>query len=467
MFSPAWSVAALCVAVVTGQLVVDGQQRMLFVGRANESTQFHCFYLGSTPLSQSKMRCAAPEPPDKGLQRWPNVLGIGPAKSGSTATAALLHSLSRVTVADKNLVTHRDVPYAFEIDWYHHPTEMSQGPSSFAKYFANGNRIYFEKTPTYSADTLVPYRVRAFSHDIKLVFTTRSFIELDASLYFWRQCDSQKISYETWLSTREDAYEEWEACRTRIFRNILIPTDRRVDVDNLQDDAFFSWEESEKIESEIHRQCGEGRPEFGERDKRRAFFTDMLKEVFVVSSLKRWAHVFPSKNIFCLDSVNATLNPDLTQRRLFDFLGLYDEPTKEPVYNHVSPPVFDRLVTSQLQFVNPNATRHGLRGPQRTRSKTQKKRQKEHQRDRFRKAQDSVRSVVHGLQERLVAIARRHTRCQDVQAFQDVCGYYPQGYEFCLPGWTAHSPPPTPSPVRAPEPAVTPWWRRPWFGGKA
>lgn len=334
---------------------------------------------------------------------FPTVLGIGPAKSGSTGTAALLEQISRVIVSDRTLVTGEPVQHAYEIDWFHHGLELMDGLQTYAKYFRpskNDTKVVFEKTPTYSADTMVPYRVAAFlRHDLKLILTTRDFRDLDGSLYLWRRAPEANITYYDWLKTRALAYERWEMCRQREFRRMIVPpTDDtpEPDLDDIHDSAFFSFEEASRVESALHHFCGEGA-----HDLEDPYFHDALKEVFVVSSLPRWLHGFDKSNLFCIDSDKALVDEASyanIERRLFDFLGLNKEPLRPAVYFSAGEPVMKRLVRSHRAM---------------------------------RPKDKHVVTKIRNLRSSLTDLAMRHTKCKLVHLFNDTCGYFPAGYSFC------------------------------------
>ncbi|KAJ8603539.1 hypothetical protein CTAYLR_004874 [Chrysophaeum taylorii] len=359
---------------------------MLFgFGRGEDG--YHCVSLEIR--AGSRLACGRGELPS-GSQRWPNVLGIGPAKSGSTALAHLLHSVPRVVTGNKTYATGVWEDYPYEVAWLYRPEMVAKGLASYSKYFPpNENAVvFFEKTPKYSAHSLVPYRARTFlSNKLKLVLTTRGLLDLDASLYLYRE---KLVTYREWFEARVRAHEAWADCRERRFRVI---TGNTITIESLHDPDYFDWQAASGAEHDLANVCGA----VASVDANVTRFRDWISEIFVVWSLRRWTLVFPhEQNFLCIDSDSIKANPEMEQSRIFDFVGLPDQkyvPAAKKVLKATRTPT-DRLVDVQI-------------------------------------AKGVPEDDVPLLQKALLDWGRARTRCRDVDAFKRVCGYVPSDHDHC------------------------------------
>ena len=225
----------------------------------------------------------------------PFVVGIGPAKSGSTAIFRTLASHPRVQVGSAGL---RGECCGSELYFFLRPLERRNFNLSWERlgeYFADGlpphpdggTRWWGEKTPHYSAQTLVPFLLRAMLPAVRLVYSLRDSLELDASLYAFRGMQQRGVAHLDWVRGRVAAHDEWTACRSRELVRIGHLSDERLY------SGAFSVDTVEGIEATLHASCGQG--------QFRANGTiDAFKEVLNGWNLRRWAFVFPPAQLLCV-----------------------------------------------------------------------------------------------------------------------------------------------------------------------
>jgi len=112
------------------------------------------------------------------------LVGIGPAKSGSSALADMLieHAKPYVEVGNAAL-GHRRCCGPELYHFLHEPDCAVFSQFFITPFHQQPRKWRFEKTPWYSDHTQTPFYLRTMSRNVKLLFTYRSPILLDVSLY--------------------------------------------------------------------------------------------------------------------------------------------------------------------------------------------------------------------------------------------------------------------------------------------
>ena len=247
----------------------------------------------------------------------PFVVGIGPAKSGSTAVFRTLASHPQIELGNAGL---RGDCCGTELYFFLRPLERRSFNASWerlAEYFksrleplrADSILWWGEKTPRYAGHTLVPFFLRAMLPAARLVYTSRDSIELDASLYAFRGM-KQRMTHMTWAQGRVAAHTDWRECRARELLQR-----------NLSEDGLYGGELGidavEKVEASLHARCKQG--------QFRANGTiDAFKEVLNGWNLRRWSFVFPRSQLLCVSMSDHLSNWKDVSARLGRFLGLRD-----------------------------------------------------------------------------------------------------------------------------------------------
>lgn len=374
---------------------------------ADEEATTSCF------LVSGKVRCARSESADLASSRkWPTAIGIGPEKSGSSTLDILMSKVPSVIVGRKKGPNDEDT---FELNWLIRPQNIKLGLANYSEYFIvddpgnhEAKKVAYEKSPQYSSHSVVPYRARSFVKDLKLVFTTRDMLELDASLYLYLQVDKANVSYDFWVNERIKAFARMMECRRDQFEKLMIPGSdgTKLTIDALHDSTHFSWQAASLVESAIFETCQNGAVStFPKRS-----FSVPMANIFLPLSIKRWAHAFPADQIHCVDIKERTEDPQTSLDNFFDFVELprvdleFSIKKSNNVAEHAESP-FDRIVQSQLDM----ASRDG--------QGTQNK--------------DMAEAIVKRLQQEITNTAKMYVTCEDVEKFHSVCGYRPFGYDWC------------------------------------
>jgi len=219
-------------------------------------------------LSMSVLFCVVAVSSEDKCLRLNLAVGIGPAKSGSTAAALLLmhHGQPHIEVGSAALGNKSCC--GPELYHFFHEPDCDEFSRFFATPFHEQPRMWrFEKTPGYSSHTLTPFYLRTMSRNVKLLFTYRSPVLLDVSLH--RHLKST-VPYAVWFDARRDAHKRYLECRGDGYR----PRDFLTEV-------------------ELDKRCsGQGQP--------RPWMSPPFKQILTGHSIRRWAHVFPRSDIMCI-----------------------------------------------------------------------------------------------------------------------------------------------------------------------
>jgi len=121
----------------------------------------------------------------------PLLLGVGPAKTSSTALFDSLGQHPEILLGNVSLLGHECC--GSELYYFSRRFNPANPAAGLGEYFSietkpNANWVA-EKTPEYSDYFLAPYRVREtlqLPHSLALVFTIRDPVDAHVSLYFYR-----------------------------------------------------------------------------------------------------------------------------------------------------------------------------------------------------------------------------------------------------------------------------------------
>lgn len=365
-------------------------------------------------LESGGVACSKYQEPEEEGEHWTNVIGIGPAKSGSTSLAVLFEETNVISVGNKRKWQGDLTESAFgsELNWFKYDDKIQRGLVNLAKaYSESESGLYFEKDPMYQENCalIAAYRARSFlGPKLKLIHTSRNFIDLDGSHYLYMNLFRKGYNYSAWIDARVQALDDFLRCRKGTFDNLIVPTydGSKVDISKLHDAAYFSWEAAMQVDSVIYEKCGSGAPE----KPHSAIIRIPMSAIFMVPQLKRWMHAFPNRtNLFCLDVDARIKDPATTYVNLYKFLGFKNQDFlderrdiqlerqhSEAKKHHVEESMFDRIVASQSEFS-----------------------------DNIEVLKQSVSEA----QARIVDAAKRFVSCEDVRWYQDTCGYVTPGFE--------------------------------------
>ena len=351
------------------------------------------------------MKALAPSFEVGSQARWPNMLGIGPAKSGSTITADMLSWTGKVVLGSMECCRG-------ETQFLVKEELFGKGLSRYRDFFEEitkeGVVAYYDKTPSYDTDFLVPFRALAFlGPKLKLIFTMRNPVDLDASQYFHFKVHQAKVLYSDWLRLRMRKYEELATCRSNAYGRLPRTKDpelRRLDeketsLRDLYNASYYSVAEAGFVEDAIARQCPDAKEH-----------VNMLGSQLYAANLRRWIRLFPSKDsLFCYSNEDLLRDRLDVKTRLFDFVGIdpkkfiaadkqFDPPDANRTLHRLAAATDDILAARQLETTSKNTD-------------------------------DIVDSILTS-QQLLVDYLASHTSCSDVRRLEDICGYAPSYDSF-------------------------------------
>lgn len=414
-----------------------------FVTQLAGEPLYSCMHFLNAKDDELPIGCAKAERPDfevASTKKWTSVIGIGPAKSGTSSIGPIIKASGTVIVGNKN-IDDKNGHWQSELTWLSRESEMREGLKTLSHYFqqnvtGGGNTVdaYWEKDPQYFQEyaPYAAYRARTFLGPyLKLVHTSRDLLDLDGSLYLFREAFNAGVSYRTWVETRIAVFESHMQCRNATFSQLIIPSfdGAKIGIEELQNPDYFSWETASTIEAYLYRACGSGKPRYVDH------VTDSMVGIFLVPNLRRWMHAFPNRsNIFCMDVAHRIADRPKTYKRLYTFLGLEGSSVfagtedNDDKHEHelTEAPPQPRLMLEPDVPDSKRLERDGVRHPDKATL------------DRLIESQEAfegvaARQVVEKLREMISELAPRYIRCDDVFWYENVCGYIPTGYEYCYP----------------------------------
>ena len=174
-------------------------------------------------LTDWKSRCfpkMGGVPVGNGSTYYPLVLGVGPAKSGSSAFFGMLGRHPEVGLADANAANQPCCgPESY---FFLHRWPNTNYYSEYGKYFSNVDlkvkdiRYLAEKTPLYHDDPFVPARINKLLHPSNtiLLFTLRNPLDAHVSLFFHRSKGKNPVllDFFKWSQDSLLSFDTWMSC---------------------------------------------------------------------------------------------------------------------------------------------------------------------------------------------------------------------------------------------------------------
>lgn len=388
------------------------------VGNEEDEYSVSCFDY----VLDASFGCVKYEEPDFKEKRWTTLMGIGPAKSGTSTLSEELTRADMVGVGDleyEKTEKHRLQP---ELQWLASDESVRKGIKDLGSFFlpTKGEAVaYFEKDPQYETKhaAYAAYRARAFlGPNLKLLHTSRDFVELDGSLYLFRKAHRKGISYADWVDFRIEGFHLRQACRDREFSRLMIPAfdGSKVSIRDLHNPKAFSRESAGRIETLLYQKCDKDGP-FG-KSRPSVGIQDYMHAIFMIEDLKRWVQAFGKKeNFHCVDLSARVKNPVAEFVAMYKFIGVDDEDFFEAKRAdwmgssgntaHHPPPdddydehqvMFDRLLQAQIDFVHPEA---------------------------------NFTQAILDARKRIRDLGLSQVTCEDLAWYEDICGHPAPGYE--------------------------------------
>lgn len=238
---------------------------------------------------------------------WTVLIGIGSAKTGTTAMVQMLSHHNAVLIGNGQL-GGAQCCYG-ETYFFSKPNDMIQGWDRYLQFFPRQrqtSKVLADKTPKYSKEEFTAYRAKLFlgRTKTKLVMTVRDRFERDVSEYFMRGI---KRPYDEDLLERIEGFRKWSMCRSKVLSEVVgNNTHPHGDLFEL-----ISVEIAQIIARNIHQQCDHYH--LGEIP---------LEAALYERNLYRWATLFGKENIICFDNDMIEADPEKLRARLETFLDI-------------------------------------------------------------------------------------------------------------------------------------------------
>jgi len=271
----------------------------------------------------------SPPPAPNSTVIWAEFIGIGPARTGSTAIMWMLEGHPQIEIGDyrlQNLTCCR----GGELYFFSRDSLFHKGFDFYKGFFPLRKpnvKIAGEKTPKYSSHPLVPYRIRAMlGPKVKFIFTIRDPVEALLSLYVIRHQkkanDNETIS--DYFRGLLRAQKEYDECVKFAMRKIIIlgkgiprmsihETIKDLDWHSaltFDETALPCWRDPVKVMQ--NKDSGE---------------LENLQHYIYKENLIRWHLVFSKSQVMCVWNDELRSNVVETTNHVVRFLGLDPMPS--------------------------------------------------------------------------------------------------------------------------------------------
>jgi len=265
----------------------------------------------------------SPPPAPNSTVIWAEFIGIGPARTGSSAIMWMLESHPQIEIGDYRL-QNSTCCRGGELYFFSRDSLFRKGFNFYKGFFPLRKpnvKIAGEKTPKYSSHPLVPYRIRAMlGPKVKFIFTIRDPLEALLSLYVLRHQrvnDNETISdYFRELLKVQREYDECvqtamekilflgtERPRTSIYE-IIKDLEWRTAL-NFEESALHCWRDPDRLN--WNKDTGE---------------LENLQHYIYKENLIRWHTVFSKSQVMCVWNDELRSNAVETINQVVRFLGL-------------------------------------------------------------------------------------------------------------------------------------------------
>lgn len=325
------------------------------------------------------LKCLQPQPGvpfvhGTTTHRVPLLLGVGPAKTGSSFLFSSLGRHPNIAMGNAAIANHdccESELYFFTSRFdYHDPaTNLSRyflGVGGVSDTSSGGVKWLAEKTPVYHHDLLAPYKVKATIRpdNLALVFTMREPIEAHVSLFFHRMWEesmfedwsANRTGYLQWTDRLLEFYEFYESCALQTLGAAF--TYKKNGDDDL------SWVGVQAIDEALYYKCLQPSGVY------QPFNLEGIASLLYAQTLLRWRRVFPNVRATCVFHRDLLKNGEKEVDRVLTMLGLSRKMTNSDKKRISAPPLPPlevegmpsplvgeaRLLAMKEQGENPDAT---------------------------------------------------------------------------------------------------------------
>lgn len=277
------------------------------------------------------VKCLRPQPGvpfiqvSRSVQRLPLLVGVGPAKTGSTFLFSSLDNHPNIVVGN-SAVADKDC-CGSELYFFTSQFDYQDPISNLSMYFMSGSKRNVkwlaEKTPVYHHDLLAPYKMKATIQpsSLALVFTLREPVEAHVSLFFHRMYEksmfedwsANRTGYLAWTDQLLDIYDYYQSCARRT-RNAIFPgSDSNSDSDG---DDDLSWVGVQYMDEALHYKCLQPNGIY------EPYNLEGITSLLYAETLLRWRRTFPTVRATCILHSDLVKDGEKEVERVLSMLGL-------------------------------------------------------------------------------------------------------------------------------------------------
>jgi len=254
---------------------------------------------------------------------WSGFIGIGPSRTGSTALFESLGKHPNIQLGDPGR-NDQQCCAGSELYFFERDDMLMKGLDYYKNFFGprrSGVIIAGEKTPRYSDNPLVPYRIRsALGPDVKLIFTIRNPMEAAISLWkmrmarrdeslqmgfveYMKQLLHQQISYDKCISTKVhtalEKFSSFSNFSINFFDTFRLFGFTWKQAEQLDEAAYPCWARLDKIPLEEMHEVEEEKKLIDSQGIS-DIMDERMQHYFMRDNLVRWKLVFGKKQILCV-----------------------------------------------------------------------------------------------------------------------------------------------------------------------
>ena len=216
-----------------------------------------------------------------GNKRLRFMVGVGPAKTSSTYLANVFQGSRSVLIGNAELGGQQCC--SSELYSFLQPTFSLLNYTRFFNVSIPGDHKYFfEKTPRYSDDELVPHRINAVFNDAVAVFTYRDPVEAFVSLFFHRhRPNATVLQFELFAETSLANFARYRDCTAAVIETVSC---------NSCNHTQNWWVGTLPVDEQVHSRCRAALMPPG----------DEVLQYMYSYSLPRWVRVFGTDRVVCI-----------------------------------------------------------------------------------------------------------------------------------------------------------------------
>jgi hypothetical protein len=222
------------------------------------------------------------------------LVGVGPAKTSSSFLSDTFRQSQYVSVGDASLGNQSCC--SSELNFFRGKNKSMEEFFSFFPRFPNAPLYFFEKTPSYSDDELVPYRVKTSIQHVHALFTLRDPFDGYISLYFHRQKQTNISTFVQYAADTLRAHERHAKCVRSFF-------------DREYNGRDLSWVGNQTMDALVHT-C------------RHALGGSEFMQFMYSTSLLRWMRVLGRSRVICIFTNDLIERPTTTIKQIFNELRI-------------------------------------------------------------------------------------------------------------------------------------------------